>query len=452
MSARHALTIWVFAGVMVLAAILVPKTSREAVEVATSVHESPIPVDDVERVMIRRVAEDGETVVEYEFVREPEGWRQRKPFDIKADGFAVRQLVVTAADLDATRRWSADDEIDRGRVGIREGGDRVDLEWADGRTQIHLGDRTVAGRGWIGLGVDGPVFVVGGDLHERALDDDLRNWRARRLFPSDEEFSEVSVRNGPVEISLARNGRIWTMLDPIDSRVDSAAVQRFLGVLGRIEHDGFVVDDPEDLSRFGLDDPPVVVEAVRTDGSRERTLIGGPSGLVGRERFALIDGVPSVLRLDEAAIAGLLPSVEDLLATTGTGVRRGDVRRIVIGSSEGETTLDRRLDRWLISVTDATGKRDGEADPRLAERLLDLLTETRANEVRVQDYPNALEVATVVLYGFDGAPMDTVRIARERNAGRWAFENGDGVLRLHPPTTEIPLRLQDWTIFAPSDP
>ena len=452
MSVRHVLTIWAVAIVLVVLAALVPRTSTEASQVATSVHATPIPVDDVDRVRIRRVDPDADVVLEYEFERGPNGWRQRTPFDVEADGFAVRQLVVAAADLQATRRWSSDADFDRDLVGLGDGGDRVELAWPGGDVRIDLGDRTVAGRGWIGLGPEGPVFVVGGDLHERALDDDLRNWRGRRLFPSDEEFVEVVVRNGSVETRLAREGRIWSMLGPIESRVDASAVERFLGVLGRVEHDGVVVDDPEDLARFGLETPPVVVETVRADGTRERAFIGGPSGLVGRERFALMEDVPSVLRLDESTIAGLLPTVEDLLAVTGTGVRRGDVRRMVIGTSEGEIVLDRKLDRWLVAVTDANGTTEGQADPRLAERLLDLLAETRATEARVQPYPQALEVATVVLHGFDGAPMDTVRIARERNAGRWAFENGDGVLRLHPATTEIPLRIQDWTVFATDRP
>lgn len=452
MSVKSVLTIWLVAAALFVATWLAPRTGPDGPDRITSVHATPIPVDDVDRVRIRRMVPGVDAPVDFEFVRGPQGWRQVAPFDIRADGFAVRQLVVAAADLQATRRWLPGDELDPERVGFDDQCDRVELAWPDARVEILLGDRTVAGRGWIRVEDDGPVFVVGGGLHERALDDDLRNWRSRRLLPSDEEFAEISVRNGPLAIDLRREGRVWEMRAPIESRVDDDALQRFLGVLGRIEHDGFVVDDPKDLDRFGLGDPPVAVEVSRIDGTRERILIGGPSGLVGRERFAMMDGVPSILRLDEASIAGLLPAVEDLLATTGTGVRRGDVRQLTIASPGGQIRLDRKLDRWRIEVVEEGRTQTGAADPRLVERLLDLLTESRANEVRVQDYPGALEIATVVLHGFDGVPMDTVRIARERNAGRWAFENGDGVLRLHPSATKIPLRPDDWTVYESSDP
>ena len=46
------------------------------------------------------------------------------------------------------------------------------------------------------------------------------------------------------------------------------------------------------------------------------------------------------------------------------------------------------------------------------------------------DDPVDLEQALVILYGFDGQPLDTIRIIREPEGGRWALENGDDVLRI----------------------
>ena len=77
--------------------------------------------------------------------------------------------------------------------------------------------------------------------------------------------------------------------------------------------------------------------------------------------------------------------------------------------------------------------------PTRVQALLELLAVTRAVDLQVRDFPSSLEVATIVLHGFDGQPMDAVRIAREPDGGRWALENGDGVLRLLPSSTVIPL-------------
>ena len=52
------------------------------------------------------------------------------------------------------------------------------------------------------------------------------------------------------------------------------------------------------------------------------------------------------------------------------------------------------------------------------------------DEAAVLADPVELEQAVVVLYGFDESPLDAIRIIREDNAGRWALENGDDVLRI----------------------
>ncbi|MCP3904381.1 MAG: hypothetical protein GY715_12195, partial [Planctomycetes bacterium] len=81
--------------------------------------------------------------------------------------------------------------------------------------------------------------------------------------------------------------------------------------------------------------------------------------------------------------------------------------------------------------------------------LMTTLVETRATEVVIQPFPQALMVATVVFNGFDGRPLDAVRIAREGPGGRWAFENGDGVLRIIPASAELPLAIDSWPRFDP---
>ena len=150
----------------------------------------------------------------------------------------------------------------------------------------------------------------------------------------------------------------------------------------------------------------------------------------------MIEGVPTVFRLDEATLAGMIPSIGSLIEPTGTGVAPEDVKSLVVASGSGSLRLERDLDRWRISVD---GGADEEIEPATVQALLDLLHQTRSNDLQVQAFPASLEVATIVLHGFDGRPLDAIRIAREPDEGRWALENGDGVLRLFPASTKIPL-------------
>jgi hypothetical protein len=109
--------------------------------------------------------------------------------------------------------------------------------------------------------------------------------------------------------------------------------------------------------------------------------------------------------------------------------------------------LERDLDRWTIEVARGDERAAGLASTDYVNALIDTLTSTRGTEVVVQEFPAELALATVVFHGFDGRPLDAVRVAREGSGGRWALENGDGVLRLLPASTKIPLAANEWPIL-----
>ncbi|MBQ71762.1 MAG: hypothetical protein CMJ67_02545 [Planctomycetaceae bacterium] len=441
MTWRHTIIVWIVAVILATIAGMMWRGVADADQgsISRRVHDIAIPVDDVDRVVVSRSADLGDEVVELAFERNAAGWRQVEPFEVVADGFQIRKLILAAADLVATRRSPLADLAEVGgleRIGLDSVSDRVAIEWPGGGTVVELGTRTVAGRAWIRIADSDEVMVVNDALHDQAIDDDPRNWRSRRLFPSENEITAIEIMNGEATTRLKRNGRRWEMSSPIETRADSMAVDRLIGVFGRVDHDGFVSDLIEDPADYGLMPPAATIELVRDDDARERILIGGPAGIVGRGRFAMIDGVPTVFRLDEATLAGMIPAIGSLIEPTGTAISPADVKFMVIESESGRLRLERDLDRWTISVDEEAAE---EIEPATVQALLDLLSETRSTDLQVQAFPASLEVATIVLHGFDGRPLDAIRIAREPDEGRWALENGDGVLRLFPASTKIPL-------------
>ena len=54
----------------------------------------------------------------------------------------------------------------------------------------------------------------------------------------------------------------------------------------------------------------------------------------------------------------------------------------------------------------------------------------------------------VILYGFDGRPIDTVRIALDPKGGNWALENGDDVLRVFDASFDLPLAPSEFGLGA----
>jgi hypothetical protein len=204
---------------------------------------------------------------------------------------------------------------------------------------------------------------------------------------------------------------------------------------------------PEDLSKYGLDQPAARL-VVQRGQERETLLLGTQAGLVTNDRFAMVEGVPTVVRLDESTLRALLPGVISLIQPTATGVRAADVKAIeVVHRDGGSIRLVRELDHWLLQRRISGGEIvSGKAEKAMVDELLSTLTETRAPEVIVQEFPSNLAYANVTFFGYDGSPLDTVRIAQEVENGRWAIENGDGVLRVFPTTTSLPISIEAWQV------
>jgi hypothetical protein len=452
MTLRTVGLIWLLGIVLLISASLAWRNSEAAGDdlQRTTVFSEGVPVDSIDRLVVEIPGEEPPRSFVFELGEE--GWRQVLPFDIAADGFAIRQLLVAAADLKASRRTpisdvDAADGPGLGSLGLDPPEALIGFEGPGFRSSIELGARTVAGRSWVRIAGDDEVLVVNDDLHQRSIDDDPRNWRSRRLFSSDREISGVTIENGATVTSLARTGRRWRLSSPVDSRADALVVDGLLGILGRVEHDGFIVDGDFDASRFGLADPAATITVRRDDGRTEKLIIGGPAGLVSRDRFAMIEDMPMVVRIDEATLRGLLPPVLGLIEPTGSGVRPADVKSIEITAMKDFVRLERDLDRWTIEVVRGDERAAGLASTDYVNALIDTLTSTRGTEVVVQEFPAELALATVVFHGFDGRPLDAVRVAREGSGGRWALENGDGVLRLLPASTKIPLAANEWPIL-----
>jgi hypothetical protein len=401
-------------------------------------------VEDVSSVSIER--EGGSTHV---FEVSGDGWQQSEPFEVGVNGLAIRELIEAAADLTSSRALpiaELEDGTTLASLGLDPPLATVTLEVGSQRETFALGRRTVAGRAWLRRGASPSVLLVNDALHAIGLDQDVRTWRRRDLFRGAGAPEGITITNGAVTTVLRRSGTLWELVSPIRARADAEAIARLIAVLDRATHDGVVLDTL-DRSPFGLDAPAAMV-AVESKNGTERLLVGSQVGISNQARYAVVEGVPSIVRLSETTLQGVLPRLKSLLAATATGVRPADVKSIeLVANDGGSVLLERSLDRWVIERTLATGETDkGEAMPAMVDELLALVCDTRAIDVVVQAFPSDLAEANVTLRGYDGAALDTIRFARETSDGRWALDDGEGVLRIFPPSTVMPIDPRRWLI------
>lgn len=400
---------------------------------------------DPEQVVEIRLTRDG---TPYRFVLEAGAWKQTQPVPHAIDGWSMRQLIgkvlktesVRSVPLRGADKAARDKEL--AQAGFAPPAAVIELVEAprDGaaprRIAVELGRRSLAGRAYARIapaeGVDAGYSVIDASLHEYALGRDPKEFRRRDLFPDLAAVDRLTFRSPGGDLVLARSGRDYRLESPVRARADRAQAEELIDALRRARSGGFVTDRPAELSAYGLS-PAMASLEVDTGGTRRALLIGDSVSIGAQDRFGMLDGTETVVRLPAAVLAPLLPRVERLIDAVATGVRGRDVGAIEIAAGEVRIGLRREADGWSATLGrqgDAEVIK-GRADAERVDALIKALSETRASAVEIAAFPADKSVATVTLNGFAGEPLDTVRIARRDTDSKLLLENGDGVLRVH---------------------
>ncbi|MEY4117782.1 MAG: hypothetical protein RLZZ116_1110 [Planctomycetota bacterium] len=421
-------------------------------DVSTATATAPlVPADAVDAERIDEIVLERDGVL-HRFVRNGQGWQQLEPVAHAIDGWSMRQLIGKALKAESVRSIDLSGLAADARskslaeAGLTPPAGRIELiESADASGQrrkivLELGRRSLAGRAYARAGAaDASYAVIDGALHEFALGRDPREFRRRELFVDLGDVDRLAFRAGESELVLAKAGRDYRIDSPVRARADRVQVGELIDAVRRAKSAGFVSDRPVELSAYGLG-PAMASLEIASAGLTRTLLIGDAVSLGAQDRFGLIDGTSTVVRIPAEVLATIVPRLDRIVDAVATGVRARDVGGIEIASGMRRISLRREADGWTATVGEQGGgeSQSGKVERERVEGLLKALSETRAQAIELAAFPATESIAMVTLLGFAGEPLDTVRIARRESDSKWILENGDGVLRLHG-AIELPL-------------
>ncbi len=433
---RTVVLVWVFAALCLGAAWLVHADNRPSADTAGRLHVAAIDRMDA----IDLIRDD----MSWSYARHADGWWQTQPFRHRMHADLLLALPEAVQATEVLETYELDDPrlpslatlgLDPPTAIVRLGG-----TWNGDRVTrvLHLGRRGLAGRAWAAEPGSGQVVVVDGAVHSLLDDEPPEGWRDLRLFPDVSVDADVVSRTVSGEtLTLERDGRRWRITAPLATRADASAVMQHVSELAGSRATAVLLDEPPDLAAFGLS-PPLASVHVRTGDDTRTVHVGARLGGASQDRYAIIEGVPSVVQIEAADVTRLLGNPTMFVDHMGTDVRRPDVAAVRVMAGEGDVTVHRAGDRWH----DSAGT---EIPTGGVTALLDAVLATRAEDVALREtYPRELEQAVITLIGDDGGPLDTVRVLREpgppAGRGRWALENGDHVLRILPEGAAVPFQ------------
>lgn len=382
-------------------------------------HEDSIDFASIVKITLVR---SDETVL---FERIDGIWWQTQPFVCKMDTPSIVKLVERAQGL--LQLGVIEGNVSKETLGLGKQANRLTLATDKKTVSLVLGRMTLGGRAYAAVG-DGRPVMVSQSLHRLALESDHRYWRDIRLFP------QMSVNAQRIErridedvLVLERKSGTWMIKEPVSARVHQDALVAWIGRLASVRLGSYVVDEPKDLALFSLLSPRASLAVTGSEGETTTILIGGRVSAGSQNRYVKLKNTPMVFSMNWDALSQLFPTAELIASPTGSGVSPFDVKRIRIATKDNETILRRELETW---VDETLG--DKLVDVEQVRALLGWVLDAHPSSVAIGPYPRKLQVATVTFEGYDRLPMDTVRIAKQDD-GHWILDNGENVLRLHPP-------------------
>ena len=214
---------------------------------------------------------------------------------------------------------------------------------------------------------------------------------SKRVFSFDSESVQALeiVDAGGQVLRLEKEGG-WKIVAPVQAEVDKAAFDGFFSALKSLEAERRLGPAPDNLSAFGLENPPLKVRILMGGDWTELWL--GAKNPAGELRYARLTSKPGVFLVSEGNWGAFNKSGKDLRKKEIFSFRPEDVTSIQVAWKDGATvSVERRAGpgpkEWKL--TDAPGS-------RIKTRKVDNMVQ-QIQFMRALDFPPADLVIDPVL-------------------------------------------------------
>ena len=365
-----------------------------------------------------RIEISGEAIPERRVLkREGEFWMLEEPVVWRANPNAIdrifrallflrKDIRFTMEDIERNNQSLADYGLDTPIISLSFIRDEVPMT-------VKIGSPTDVGGRFYLLGPSGEeVFVVDEELI-RSVGLDLQDLRDRNVFDMDFfSVKEIAVQPGigrNLQIRLVAEEDGWMFEAPIQTRASAAAVDARLQRILETPVESLQPETQISPSDSGLVEPRMRV-ALEDGDSRRTLLLGGPVADTEGLAYARIEGLPTVVTVDEEPFLALNDALTSLREKSFFIFRVPLVTSLRISSGPRTVTLQKLEDQsWQVS---ASGEEIEAvrypADPGVLSRTFESLITLRAVRF-VSDAPSDKDLTE---YGLDD-PQRTVEVVGE---------------------------------------
>ncbi len=249
------------------------------------------------------------------------------------------------------------------------------------------------------------------DKQQQAAKEEREEKEKELLTLTKEEIHEITIVKGEDTFKAVKQGDRWNLVQPLETSGDKSAWDSIATNYASGKHQRVIVDNPESLAPYGLDQPAIQVSLAGIGGAtRTDILIGSETPTTGKY-YAMVRGSSEVVTVMSSLYFPVNKNLHDLRDKTILDMQTDEVQRVQIAHGEMNVTLDKRgTDQWLISQPFRARADD--------TKIRDMINKIRNGEIKtfVEENPESL-----IPYGLvDSATKLVFWTGQAGNESSWA--------------------------------
>lgn len=260
-------------------------------------------------------------------------------------------------------------------------------------------------------------FVI--DLQQKKADQEAETEETKDsslpVSVTDDEIAKVTVKNGDVTMTYTKNDDTWTYEEDSDFPLDESAVDTKMSKLTSLTVDR-VLESPEDLSEYGLDEPKQEVTVLKTDGTAFTLYIGNQNSS-NNDFYVKVDDGTDVYTMPASSVNVFDMQPYDVAkADTFPTLESTNIRNMKVEKEDGtvEFSSDETGTSWTVKDQDGN---EEEAGTTAASDLT-----TAVSSLSYKDFVD-YKGDDLAQYGLD-KPTETVTVVSEETEAETEEEMG----------------------------
>lgn len=204
--------------------------------------------------------------------KEGENWVLKRPVETSADSTTVDSLLRNIETANIERTFPAGAK-QADVYGLEEPRLTLKIQSKGQEKVLQIGNDDYTGNYVYVKFAPSPEVYVTSDYVYTTADKELQDWRNKKILAFQRDKVQTVEISRPAEkIRLKKEGEKWMLESPIREQADDGAVSSVLSTLEFADAQKFVAEQPDDLKRYGLDQPEVFIRFQEQGQDQWKTL------------------------------------------------------------------------------------------------------------------------------------------------------------------------------------